>query len=274
MAKTEFQSSEDLTLTFEPFINPATGLVIESGDTVSIVATAPDSSHPTPAATRDATTKIWSASILASSFLAGKWLFRATSSDGSAPNPQYRTIYWGAGAVQNAANIAAIKAKTDNLPAAPAATGDVTSAVTSIEGAIEGVGAHTLAEIYSRLGAPTGASIAADVATVQTRLGSPVGASLSADLAAVKADTASAVTKLGTPVGASLSADVAAVKAASDVAVTQATLARKAQTNRDKVQGTQLVLFDDDGTTPLRTWNLFDDGGVPTSTRIFERVPV
>jgi hypothetical protein len=42
------------------------------------------------------------------------------------------------------------------------------------------------AAIYSRMGAPAGASLAADIASVYSRLGAPAGASMSADVAAVK----------------------------------------------------------------------------------------
>jgi hypothetical protein len=44
--------------------------------------------------------------------------------------------------------------------------------------------------------------------------------------------------------------------------------------NRWKVVSNQLVIYDDDGTTVLFTYNLFDDNSLPTMTRIFERVPV
>jgi hypothetical protein len=67
-------------------------------------------------------------------------------------------------------------------------------------------------DAYVRLGAPAGASTAADIAAVKTdtgniysRQGAPTGASQSADVAAIS-------TKLGTPAGASVSVDIAAVK--------------------------------------------------------------
>lgn len=44
--------------------------------------------------------------------------------------------------------------------------------------------------------------------------------------------------------------------------------------NRWKVFDNQLVVYDDDLTTVLATFNLFDDTGSPTMTKIFERVPV
>lgn len=48
---------------------------------------------------------------------------------------------------------------------------------------------------------------------------------------------------------------------------------RKIETNRWKILINQLVIYDDDGTTPLYTWNLFDDG-VPNGDTPNERVPV
>lgn len=53
-------------------------------------------------------------------------------------------------------NVGAIKAKTDNLPASPASTGDVTAARDSV---------------LTRLGTPAGADMAADIAAVKTDTG-------------------------------------------------------------------------------------------------------
>lgn len=97
----------------------------------------------------------------------------------------------------------------------------------------------TANNIYSRLGAPAGASVSADIASnltainsnntaiaaVSTKLGTPAGASVSADIAQVEsqvatvntdmttvtADVVAMNTKLGTPVGASIAVDIATV---------------------------------------------------------------
>ena len=61
-------------------------------------------------------------------------------------------------------------------------------------------------DAYSRLGAPAGASVSADVAAVKSQT------------ASIETDTQDIQTKVGTPAGVSLSADVAAVK--SDTAAT------------------------------------------------------
>jgi hypothetical protein len=136
--------------------------------------------------------------------------------------------------------------------------------------------------------------------TINTKLGTPAGASVSADIVAVKADTGSALsqattaatqsttaannttaidTKLGTPAGASVSADIAAVQTDIDTANTDVTLVKK------YLQGTwyiyttgpdanRLVIFDDDGITPLIKFDLKDSVGSATTTNPFRRVKV
>jgi hypothetical protein len=56
---------------------------------------------------------------------------------------------------------------------------------------------------------------------------------------------------------------------------TQATLARKHLTNRDKIDKTAktLVRYDDDGVTPLATFDLKNSNGDASSDSIFEKVP-
>jgi hypothetical protein len=58
-------------------------------------------------------------------------------------------------------------------------------------------------------------------------------------------------------------------------AATQSTLARKHLTNRDKIDTTAntLIRYDDDGTTPLVTFDLKDGDGGASSTQIFEKDP-
>lgn len=138
----------------------------------------------------------------------------------------------------------AVKAKTDNLPASPAAQAKLdTLHDTRIPGTIQ----PQTGDSYARLGAPAGASVSADVAAVKSdtgtlatrvpgtvqpqtgdsyaRLGAPAGASVSADIAAGKAkidtlhdtripgvvqpQTGDSYARLGAPAGASVSADVA-----------------------------------------------------------------
>lgn len=68
---------------------------------------------------------------------------------------------------------------------------------------------------YARLGAPVGASISEDIATVDANVDAilvDTGTTLQSDITAILADTADMQPKLGTPAGASMSADIAAVK--------------------------------------------------------------
>lgn len=84
----------------------------------------------------------------------------------------------------------------------------------------------------------------------------------------VAGNAATAATQAG---AAATSAGTAATQATT--AATQSTLARKAAINRLKVDVTARTqkLYDDDGTTVIKTWALTDENSNPTATRIFER---
>lgn len=110
--------------------------------------------------------------------------------------------------------VAAIKAKTDNLPASPAATGDIPSAAsiadavwdeattghvsagtfgeqckTDIDAILEDTGTTLQAEVDG---------IQADTEDIQSKIGTPAGVSVSADIAAVKSETAAILVDTGT----------------------------------------------------------------------------
>ena len=51
-------------------------------------------------------------------------------------------------------------------------------------------------------------------------------------------------------------------------------LIRKIQTNRWKIEDNQLIIFDDDGVTPLKIFNLKDKYGNPSEVNVYEREPV
>lgn len=106
----------------------------------------------------------------------------------------------------------AIKTKTDSLTFTVA--GMVDANVVDWKGA---TAPAMTGDAYARLGAPAGASIAADIAAIKV------------DTANIysKVDTeiASIISTLGTPAGVSLAADVAAVKGDTGAAVTQTTAA-------------------------------------------------
>lgn len=253
MSQFQFEATENLTLAFEPFIDltATPPSYIESGDTITCTYKAPDSSTGTVSMSRDATTKIWTGSVLVASYQQGVWLFRAVSNDASNPNPQYRACYWGVGAL---ADIPAIKAKTDNLPAAPASTGDVTTvgtAVAAVGTAVTDVG-NAVDDVYSRLGAPAGASIAADIAEI----GGVDGRDLTEIYDAVTAGNV----------------DLSPVLTAVEVV--------RAMVGNDWVLDSvnnKILVYDNSGYqngagTVLFAWDTFDSSGNATTARIFRRL--
>lgn len=164
------------------------------------------------------------------------------------------------------------------------------------------VAADAVTEIQAGLATSAeAAAIQADIASAQ--------AAVQADIASVQADTDNIQTRLpaaliGGRMDASVGAMAAGVVTAAAVATnaidadalaadavgeiqaglaTNATLLEvsakvdsleAAALGRWEVTGNQLILYEMDGTTPLATFNLFDDTGTPSMTRIFERVPV
>lgn len=57
-------------------------------------------------------------------------------------------------------------------------------------------------------------------------------------------------------------------------AYSEASLARKMATNKAVEATNQYIVYDDDATTVLKTFNTQDASGSPTSTSIFRRIPV
>ena len=97
--------------------------------------------------------------------------------------------------------------------------------------------------------------------TVQTRLGTPANASVSADIAAVQSTASSTLSAAST------------ASSQASAANTAATLARKMATNKAIQTNNQYVVYDDNGTSPLKTFDTKDSSGNPTNTSVFERVP-
>ena len=54
----------------------------------------------------------------------------------------------------------------------------------------------------------------------------------------------------------------------------EVTQVRKIQTNKWEIVNTQWIEFDDDGTTALRTYDLFDESGNPSKNAVFKRQPI
>ena len=62
--------------------------------------------------------------------------------------------------------------------------------------------------------------------------------------------------------------------AKGDTVYTDAEIMRKIETNRWKITSNQFIVYDDDGITPIYTFNLKDKQGRPTESQPYERVPV
>lgn len=95
-----------------------------------------------------------------------------------------------------------------------------------------------------------------------------------------------AVDVLGTPATSSIAGDIAAIKTligtspggSYGTVFANLEIIRKIETNRWKIITTggganTMVIYADDGTTPLLTFNLYDSSGVPTYTNPYERLP-
>lgn len=91
-------------------------------------------------------------------------------------------------------------------PAQAETNGDLVAFTFTGSGAIpKTVQVYTRAgDAFTRLGAPAGASVSADIAAAFARMGAPAGASLAADIA-------SAYARIGAPAGASIAADLVTI---------------------------------------------------------------
>lgn len=183
-------------------------------------------------------------------------------------------------------------------PAGASVSADIASVKTDTSGT-----SSSLSTISTKIGTPIGASVSADIAsvktdtsgtssslsTISTKIGTPVGASVSVDIASVKTDTVNIISdvsdlsgnlvlvslKIGNPDG-TISDNIDAIQ--STVSGLSASgpkidTLHQIAVGRWKVQGTQLLLYNADGTTVLKAFDLKDDAGDPSNLRIFERVP-
>lgn len=209
--KGQFQSTETLRIRLSPFIDKTTGNYIIAGtDVCTLTIVRPNGSLHTGSTV----TATWDS-------LAKIWYYDISTGS-------FEAGEWRVYAVTNDAN---------GLPKwAIYYWGDYVDTIA------------TITTVNTRVGAPVGASISADVAAVHSRIGAPVGASISADVASIKADAVSMLSDL------------------SDLYQLGA--------GRWRVQGTQLIVYGPDDVTPLLVFDLKDDAGVPSGTRVFERVPV
>ncbi len=101
-----------------------------------------------------------------------------------------------------------------------------------------------------------------DVADFQANLATAANlATVLTDLAVMQGDVTTILSDLGTLLSSS-----ASILTNTDNCV-------KAAYGRWKIIGTQLLLYDIDNTTVIKTYNLKDAAGNPTNTSIFERMP-
>lgn len=267
MMKSSFLATDDLVADIPAFYTNL-GAIVDGTDSVTFTYRKPNNATGSVAGVYDAITKTWKMTISAASYVAGRWVFVATS---DAPNTsiQVFSLDWGDYVPET---VKTITSKTANLPTDPADASDVAAAISSAQSAITAV-----------LGTPAGASVSADVAAVKADTAAvktktdnlPADPAGTSDVTAAVTDIKGASNKdiseiddkLGTPAGASIAGDIATARA-------EALVAKKMVTNGWKVQGTQLIIYDDDGTTPYKVFDLKDDSGLPSSSRIFERRPV
>lgn len=93
--KSQYASTEVLTMSFPPFFVPVTPeYVIDGLDTVQFTVKKPDTTTQIVVPTFDSDVKFWKAEIPVLSFQEGLWLIRAES-DVAGSYDQYRAVFWG-----------------------------------------------------------------------------------------------------------------------------------------------------------------------------------
>lgn len=102
-------------------------------------------------------------------------------------------------------------------------------------------------------------AVAADVAAIYTRIGAPVGASISADIAAAPGKVLD-VTRASHVAAGTLGEAIREIY--------------QANLGHVKIATNNLTIYAEDGSTPLRVFLLRDLTGVPTSTNPTERTPI
>ena len=95
------------------------------------------------------------------------------------------------------------------------------------------------------------------------------GVGFAADIASIKVDT----TNIAVDAANAAAAAVAADTKATDIQ-TKVNLIHKLKKNGARIIGNQEIFYDDDGSTPILKFDLFDENSQATSTRIFRRIPV
>ena len=308
MAKYQFQAAEGLKIIFPAPFNKTTGHYNGDSDALaSIVVKRLGAGSATtyttlssPAIEQDPDTKHWSL-VIPGPVTAGSYLVAALPTDATNCLPQMREYEVGdyvEDITATKTDVLAVKTVTDGLPAVLGTpdtghtiAGDVAQAIIS---------ANSADTNANHAYAATGINVAVFGDSLAARIGAPgSGHSLLSNIEDVKADTAAikAVTDaLPTPfptnlatldsvnnVGSAVAAldtkiGVPAVTIAADIGASSEaiTFIQRMQGGRWKIAGTQLVCYYRDGSSwvEFARFDLLDDSQAPSSTRIFERVPV
>jgi hypothetical protein len=115
-----------------------------------------------------------------------------------------------------------------------------------------------LAEVEMYNVAISASGVRDEVLNVVNTLGTPTGSDVVTDIASI-------LTRLGTPADTDIATDIANLGSGNSL---------KVLINKRVITGTQMIIYDDDGTTPLYTFNLLDASGNPTSRNVKQLVPV
>lgn len=244
MAKDQFQSAEHIEIRLSPFTSRVDGTEVTDDTTVTLKITKPNGDaladvtllRATGATVVDPNTGMWKYQLNVSNYAPGTWLVKALSSGGVSAFNQRKVYTWGD--------------YVDDITLTKTQATNAASSASSADGKCT-----TIAAVTSAL--PTFPSDPADESLLES---------------AITAVESAVMARLGIPT-ASIAEDLAAV--AVNVGTTK-TVVQELQTitkGHWKIVGTQLLLYDALGSVLVR-FNLFDDLGQPTNTRIYERVPV
>jgi hypothetical protein len=152
--------------------------------------------------------------------------------------------------------IDAIKAKTDNLPADPADESLLEAAITVVD------------DNLASLAVDIVTALSADITTAQT--------AIETILTAIKGDgwTMESLEAIFALIDSDVMNNLTILQNAITASQNDLTYLKQKESGRWKIVNAQLIYYENDGVTPLRTFNLFNSQGEPTSENPYERVPV
>jgi hypothetical protein len=157
---------------------------------------------------------------------------------------------------------------TDNAtPASATVTSDVVEHL--VDKLTGGAPALTAAAVWEE--SMAGHSTAGSAGQAQARI--DVAVSTRSTLGGV-AQTGDCFPRIGSPTTSSIAADIAGVNTTASNAVAAAELARKLVGNRAVLVANQYKVYEDDGSTVLKTYDTLDSSGTPSITNIAQKVPV